>query len=95
MKEAAENCANSFMQAFLLFEELDKNEWALKLDESRDAYRALREHFLRFIEHPDDLVSTVDPLADDEQVCLISLLTGVRNHSNLLSLVPLANPPAR
>ncbi|KAJ5774263.1 hypothetical protein N7457_009159 [Penicillium paradoxum] len=59
--------AHSFKQAFLVFDELDKNEWAPKLDESRDAYRALRDHFLRFIEHPDDLESTVDPLADDEQ----------------------------
>ncbi|CAG8898177.1 unnamed protein product [Penicillium egyptiacum] len=55
------------MQAFLLFDGLDRTEWASKLDESRDAYRALRDHFLKYIEHPDDLESTVDPLADDEQ----------------------------
>ncbi|KAJ5834499.1 hypothetical protein N7447_000525 [Penicillium robsamsonii] len=54
-------------KAFLLFDGLDKTEWASKLDESRDAYRALRDHFLKYIEHPDDLESTVDPLADDEQ----------------------------
>ncbi|KAJ6137877.1 hypothetical protein N7471_004363 [Penicillium samsonianum] len=54
-------------KAFLLFDGLDKTEWAPKLDESRDAYRALRDHFLKYIEHPDDLESTVDPLADDEQ----------------------------
>ncbi|OQE79782.1 hypothetical protein PENNAL_c0050G07329 [Penicillium nalgiovense] len=54
-------------KAFLLFDGLDKAEWAPKLDESRDAYRALRDHFLKYIEHPDDLESTVDPLADDEQ----------------------------
>ncbi|KAJ5846807.1 hypothetical protein N7534_010476 [Penicillium rubens] len=54
-------------KAFLLFDGLDKSEWAPKLDESRDAYRALRDHFLKYIEHPDDLESTVDPLADDEQ----------------------------
>ncbi|CAI7587432.1 unnamed protein product [Penicillium glandicola] len=54
-------------KAFLLFDGLDKAEWAPKLDESRDAYCALRDHFLKYIEHPDDLESTVDPLADDEQ----------------------------
>ncbi|KAJ5163058.1 uncharacterized protein N7500_004888 [Penicillium coprophilum] len=54
-------------KAFLLFDGLEKREWTSKLDESRDAYRALRDHFLKYIEHPDDLESTVDPLADDEQ----------------------------
>ncbi|KAJ5435931.1 hypothetical protein N7445_006816 [Penicillium cf. griseofulvum] len=54
-------------KAFLLFDGLDKTEWISKLDESREAYRALRDHFLKYIEHPDDLESTVDPLADDEQ----------------------------
>lgn len=53
---------------FLLFEGLDRTEWSRKLAESRDAYGALRAHFLKYIEHPDDLESTVDPLADDEQV---------------------------
>lgn len=56
---------------FLLFEGFDRKEWPKKLAESRDAYGALRAHFLKFIEHPDDLESTVDPLADDEQVCLL------------------------
>lgn len=59
-------------QAFLIFDGLDRNEWAPKLDESRDAYRALRDHFLKYIEHPDDLESTVDPLADDEQVGVLA-----------------------
>ncbi|CAG8100474.1 unnamed protein product [Penicillium olsonii] len=54
-------------KAFLIFDGLGQNDWASKLDESRDAYRALRDHFLKYIEHPDDLESTVDPLADDEQ----------------------------
>ncbi|KAJ5551503.1 hypothetical protein N7535_000551 [Penicillium sp. DV-2018c] len=54
-------------KAFTLFDGLDRNDWASKLDESRDAYRALRDHFLKYIEHPDDLESTLDPLADDEQ----------------------------
>jgi len=40
-----------------------------KIHETRSAYTALREHFLKYIEHPDDLQSTTDPLADDEEVC--------------------------
>lgn len=58
------------LQVFLLFEGLDREQWSKKLDESRDAYSALRAHFLKYIEHPDDLESSADPLADDEEVCL-------------------------
>lgn len=64
----------SLLQAFLLFDGLDREEWAQKLAESRDAYGALRAHFLKYIERPDDLESTVDPLADDEQVSRIIIL---------------------
>ncbi|KAJ5338133.1 hypothetical protein N7452_004861 [Penicillium brevicompactum] len=65
--ERGDLCNDGLRSAFLIFDGLDRNEWAPKLDESRDAYRALRDHFLKYIEHPDDLESTVDPLADDEQ----------------------------
>lgn len=58
----------SRLKVFLLFEDVEREQWAQKLDESRDAYTALRAHFLKYIEHPDDLESSVDPLADDEQV---------------------------
>ncbi|KAJ5609804.1 hypothetical protein N7528_010371 [Penicillium herquei] len=54
-------------KVFLLFEGLDREQWAQKLAESRDAYSALRDHFMKYIEHPDDLESTADPLADDEE----------------------------
>ncbi|KKK19037.1 hypothetical protein ARAM_004396 [Aspergillus rambellii] len=53
--------------AFLLFEDLDRAEWSNKISESRSAYVALQDHFLKYIEHPDDLQSTLDPLADDEE----------------------------
>ncbi|KAJ5919773.1 hypothetical protein N7454_009608 [Penicillium verhagenii] len=66
-------------KVFLLFEGLDREEWSQKLDESRDAYTALRDHFLKYIEHPDDLESTVDPLADDET----SPWQTLRNDENL------------
>ncbi|KAL4890768.1 RabGAP/TBC [Aspergillus ambiguus] len=54
-------------KAFLLFDSLDRGQWAQKISESRSAYAALRSHFLKYIEHPDDLQSTTDPLADDEE----------------------------
>ncbi|KAL3474192.1 rab-GTPase-TBC domain-containing protein [Aspergillus californicus] len=54
-------------KAFLLFEDLSRTRWPDKLSEARSAYIALKDHFLRFIKHPDNLQSTVDPLADDEQ----------------------------
>lgn len=67
------------LQVFLLFEDLEREHWIKKLDESRDAYSALRAHFLKYIEHPDDLESTADPLADDEEVSLAicSITNGV------------------
>ncbi|OKP14827.1 TBC1 domain family member 5 [Penicillium subrubescens] len=46
---------------------VEREQWSQKLAESRDAYSALRAHFLKYVEHPDDLESTVDPLADDEE----------------------------
>ncbi|KAJ5389899.1 uncharacterized protein N7496_000967 [Penicillium cataractarum] len=54
-------------KVFLLFDSAEREQWSQKLAESRDAYSALRAHFLKYIEHPDDLESTVDPLADDEE----------------------------
>ncbi|KAJ5156224.1 hypothetical protein N7492_009027 [Penicillium capsulatum] len=66
-------------KVFLLFEDVEREQWAQKLNESRDAYTALRAHFLKYIEHPDDLESTVDPLADDEQ----SPWQTLRNDENL------------
>ncbi|RAH41451.1 GTPase-activating protein GYP6 [Aspergillus brunneoviolaceus CBS 621.78] len=52
-------------KAFLLFDDLDRAQWPQKLSDSRTAYVALKAHFLKYIDHPDDLESTVDPLADD------------------------------
>jgi TBC1 domain family member 5 len=56
-------------QAFLLYGPLSQASWPKKLTDSRNAYSSLREHFLRYIDHPNDLESTVDPLADDANVC--------------------------
>ncbi|SLM35578.1 Rab-GTPase-TBC domain [Lasallia pustulata] len=56
----------SDLKAFLLFENLDRSTWSKTLSDSRGAYMSLREHFLKNIEHPDDLAAA-DPLADDEK----------------------------
>ncbi|CBF77300.1 hypothetical protein AN4537.2 [Aspergillus nidulans FGSC A4] len=53
--------------AFLLFEDLNRKQWPDKISEARSTYVALKEHFLKYIEHPNDLQSSIDPLADDEQ----------------------------
>ncbi|KAL2402912.1 TBC1 domain family member 5 [Exophiala dermatitidis] len=53
-------------KAFLLYGPLSQASWSKPLAESRSAYVSLRDHFLRFIEHPNDLHSSADPLADDE-----------------------------
>lgn len=55
-------------KAFLLYGPPSRASWPKKLAESRSAYTSLRDHFLRYIDHPDDLQSAVDPLADDDNV---------------------------
>ncbi len=64
-----EPATNSCLQAFLLYGPLSLGSWPKKLAEARSAYVSLRNHFLRFIEHPNDLDSLADPLADDDKVC--------------------------
>ncbi|KAF7897540.1 hypothetical protein EAF00_005768 [Botryotinia globosa] len=53
-------------KTFLLFQNTEITGWARGLEDSRSAYTSLREHFLRFIEHPNDLGSSLDPLDDDK-----------------------------
>ncbi|KAH0534166.1 hypothetical protein FGG08_007235 [Glutinoglossum americanum] len=52
-------------KSFLLFANFDTPTWSKTLEDSRGAYGSLREHFLRNLEHPEELDSSVDPLADD------------------------------
>lgn len=47
-------------------QDFDKT-WSTRISDSREAYTALRYHFLKYIEHPEELPSTADPLADDDQ----------------------------
>lgn len=46
--------------------------WRRRLAGSREAYTALRSAYLKYIEHPNDIDSSVDPLADDENVSAAS-----------------------
>ncbi|ETN45617.1 uncharacterized protein HMPREF1541_09449 [Cyphellophora europaea CBS 101466] len=53
-------------KAFLLYGPVSQASWPKQLADSRGTYTSLRDHFLRFIDHPNDLNSQADPLADDE-----------------------------
>ncbi|CAD6503152.1 BgTH12-02821 [Blumeria graminis f. sp. triticale] len=53
-------------KTFLLLRDHDFFTWPKVLAESRSAYASLRQHFLRFIENPDELASASDPLDDDQ-----------------------------
>ena len=54
-------------KAFLLFNDLDRPKWTKTLSDSRSAYNSMKEHFLKNIENPDDLVAD-DPLSDSDSV---------------------------
>ncbi|KAI9692416.1 MAG: hypothetical protein M1822_006647 [Bathelium mastoideum] len=56
-----------FWKTFLLFESVDRATWPKRLQNSRAAYTSLRTHFLRSIEHPDELETAIDPLSESEE----------------------------
>lgn len=55
-------------RAFLLFDNLDVDEWQRTLASSRSAYNSLRAHFFRFIDNPDDIGAGFDPLSQNAEV---------------------------
>lgn len=55
-------------KVFLLNGPLSKASWIKKTKDSRSAYGSLRDHFLKYIDNPNDLHSSADPLVDDESV---------------------------
>lgn len=55
-------------QIFLLFGNFDPSQWQKTLSDSRSAYSALKQHFLRSSEQPNEAESVVDPLDDDQNV---------------------------
>ncbi|KAF2805156.1 RabGAP/TBC [Mytilinidion resinicola] len=58
---------------FLLFNNLDRTSWPTALVDSRTAYDSLRSHFLRAIEHPNEIESAVDPLSEHEESPWVAL----------------------
>ncbi|PGH11591.1 hypothetical protein AJ80_07061 [Polytolypa hystricis UAMH7299] len=54
-------------KAFLLYRNTDTPTWPTRITDSREGYASLRDYFLKYIEHPNDLPSTADPLAEDEE----------------------------
>jgi hypothetical protein len=58
------------------------------LADSRSAYTSLREHFLRYIENPEELASALDPLDNDRNVSGL-ILYSIALHSTLLMLTSL------
>ena len=55
-------------KSFLLTGPLSQASWSRKLKDQRSGYASLRDHFLKYIDNPNDLHSSADPLADDETV---------------------------
>ncbi len=59
-------------KVFLLLGDFDRIRWQKTLSDSRSAYVALKEHFLRNIEHPEEIEGDGkvedDPLTDDLDV---------------------------
>ncbi|KAJ4304840.1 hypothetical protein N0V90_000368 [Kalmusia sp. IMI 367209] len=58
---------------FLLLKTLDRSSWPARIAESRATYTSLRSHYLRAIEHPDELESSVDPLTEHEESPWVAL----------------------
>ncbi|KAK4988446.1 hypothetical protein LTR50_003960 [Elasticomyces elasticus] len=55
------------IQAFLIFDSIDRATWPRILANSRAAYVALRAHFLRAFNSADELEPDLDPLSDDTE----------------------------
>ncbi|OTA95789.1 hypothetical protein M434DRAFT_393431 [Hypoxylon sp. CO27-5] len=59
-------CRSICWKIFLLNQTTDATNWSHVLLESRSTYTSLRDHFLKYIKHPEYLTAaSVDPLADD------------------------------
>ncbi|KAK2737974.1 hypothetical protein FQN57_007328 [Myotisia sp. PD_48] len=56
-----------FWKAFLLHKDVDRSQWPVQLADSRVAYMSVRNHFMKYIDNPNDIPSTTDPLAEDEK----------------------------
>lgn len=62
-------CRSVCWKAFLLGQGSGLSSWSHALLESRSTYSSLRDHFLKYIKHPEYLANvSSDPLADDADV---------------------------
>ncbi|KAE9978353.1 hypothetical protein EG327_007423 [Venturia inaequalis] len=60
-------------KVFLNFRNLDRPSWPASLTTSRSAYDSLRSHYLRAIEHPDEVSTDADPLSENVESPWIAL----------------------
>ncbi|EME48684.1 hypothetical protein DOTSEDRAFT_67654 [Dothistroma septosporum NZE10] len=60
---AANGLRSVCWKAFLLFDSVELAEWQKTLAASRSAYNALKSHFFRYIDNPDDVGTGHDPLS--------------------------------
>lgn len=59
-------CRSVCWRVFLLFQETGTDSWIQTLRHTRETYTERRDHFLRFIRHPESLAEvSSDPLNDD------------------------------
>ncbi|KAF2837738.1 ATP-dependent metallopeptidase Hfl [Patellaria atrata CBS 101060] len=58
---------------FLLFGDLNQSLWPSILADARSSYLSLRSHFLRAIEHPDEIESAEDPLSENDESPWVAL----------------------
>ncbi|KAI2472012.1 RabGAP/TBC [Annulohypoxylon bovei var. microspora] len=59
-------CRSICWKAFLLSRSTDTTNWSHAILESRGTYASLRDHYLKYIKHPEYLTAaSTDPLADD------------------------------
>ncbi|KAK8210229.1 hypothetical protein M8818_003717 [Zalaria obscura] len=70
---ASVGCRSVEWKIFLLFDTLDRTIWQGRLADSRSAYDALRTHFLRNLEHPEEITAGSDPLSEDAESPWVTL----------------------
>ncbi|GJC86522.1 TBC1 domain family member 5 [Colletotrichum liriopes] len=61
-------CITGCRSAFLLLQDVAPSDWLHQVSELRSFYSQRRDHFLKFIKHPEELAKVaVDPLTDDPE----------------------------
>lgn len=53
-----------------MFEQPKPSTWSRATVDSRNAYTSLKEHFLKYIDHPSKIDFVIDPLDDNQTVSL-------------------------